>query len=215
MGTRFATRSEAGQQLGARLASSDRDDVVVLGLPRGGVPVAAEVARALDAPLDVFIVRKLGVPGHAELAFGAVASGGVEVHNDDIISAAHIDRAVMRDIADAETAEVARREETLRGGRPPVELADRTVILVDDGVATGATMVAAIAGVRAHKPRSVVAAAPVAPPEVVDRMADAADEVVVLMTPAVFTSVGGFYNDFSQLRDEEVVEILRANDQVS
>jgi putative phosphoribosyl transferase len=211
MRTRFATRSEAGKQLGARLASSDRDDVVVLGLPRGGVPVAAEVARALDAPLDVFIVRKLGVPGHAELAFGAVASGGVEVHNDDIISAAHIDRAVMRDIADAEAAEVTRREQTLRGGRPPVELADRTVILVDDGVATGATMVAAISGVRAHKPRAVVAAAPVAPPDVVDRMADAADEVVVLMTPVGFTSVGGFYNDFSQLSDEDVVEILHSS----
>jgi predicted phosphoribosyltransferase len=211
MGAPFANRAEAGRELAARLAGPDRGSVVVLGLPRGGVPVAAEVARALEAPLDVFIVRKLGVPGRAELAFGAVASGGVEVHNDDIIASARLNSAQIHDIARAETDEVARREVALRGGEAPVELTGRTVILVDDGVATGATMCAAISGVRAHDPAAIVAAVPVAPPEVVDRMAALADEVVVLSTPSRFMSVGAFYSDFRQLRDSDVVELLRAS----
>ncbi len=206
---RFRDRREAGQVLARTLAAyAHRPDVVVLALPRGGVPVGYEVARALGAPLDVFLVRKLGVPGHEELAMGAVATGGVRVLNDRIIRALGVPPNVIDAVADWQGEELARRERLYRGERPPPDVRGQTVILVDDGLATGATMRAALAALRQQGPARVVVAVPTAAPESCDDLRAEADEVVCATTPEPFYSVGLWYEDFSQTSDEEVRELL-------
>jgi putative phosphoribosyl transferase len=202
-------RTEAGRLLGARLAETRRGaDAIVLALPRGGVPVAAEVADALDAPLDLIIVRKLGLPWHPELAMGAIASGGVRVINDDVVRAYAIAPATIEQVVASELVELGRRERAYRGGRPYPELSRRTVILVDDGLATGATMRAAAAGVRQLAPRELIVAVPVAPQEVVTTLRREVDDVVALFTPSPFLGVGQWYADFSQTTDDEVRALL-------
>lgn len=206
----FGNRREAGAELASRLdAYKNRDDLVVLALPRGGVPVAYEIARALGAPLDVFLVRKLGLPGHRELAMGAIASGGVRVLNDDVVRWYGIPATVIDEVARDEQAELERRERAYRDGRAPVDLKDRTVLLVDDGLATGSTMKAAVQAVRAHKPARIVVAVPVGAPDTCRELARVADEVVCAHTPEPFAAVGLWYVDFSQTTDDEVRELLR------
>jgi putative phosphoribosyl transferase len=207
---RFANRIDAGRRLGARLAERySAADPIVLGLPRGGVPVAAEVAAALGTRPDVFVVRKLGVPWQPELAFGAVASGGARVLNADVVSATRLDEATIERLTETAGAEVLRREQAYRGrGAVPV-LGGRTVILVDDGIATGATVRAAVAAVRALGAAAVVVAAPVAPQQVVAQLTAIADDVVVLVAAARFGSVGSFYVDFDQLSDLDVQGFMR------
>ena len=183
-----------------------RPDVVVLGLARGGVPVAYEVARILDVPLDVFVVRKLGVPGHEELAFGALASGGLRVFNDDVASV--LPPEVVAEVTAREQAELARREASYRGDRPPLELAGRTVVLVDDGLATGASMRAAVGAVRTRDPASIVVAVPVGAGPTCERLEAEADEVVCPVIPERFLAVGSWYLDFSPTSDEEVRRLL-------
>jgi predicted phosphoribosyltransferase len=206
----FLDRRDAGRALGAKLASyRNRNDVVVLGLPRGGVPVAFEVALALDAPLDVFLVRKLGSPGQEELAMGAIASGGVRVLNPTVIrslriSAEEIERATRR-----EEEELRRRELSYRGDRPPLDLRSRIAILVDDGLATGSSMRAAVEAARKLAPARIVVAVPVAPFSTAREMRRIADDVVCVATPEPFDSVGRFYEEFDQTTDEEVRELLR------
>jgi putative phosphoribosyl transferase len=185
-----------------------RRDVVVLALPRGGVPVAYEIARALDAPLDVFVVRKLGVPGHRELAMGAIASGGVRVLSPDVVSWYRIPDGVIDKVARDEQAELERREGAYREGRTPVELRDRVVLLVDDGLATGATMKAAVEAVRAHAPSRIVVAVPVGAPDTCRELEHEADEIVCARSPEFFSAVGQWYVDFSQTTDEEVRDLL-------
>jgi putative phosphoribosyl transferase len=206
---RFRDRAEAGRAL-ARVLShyAGRDDVIVLALPRGGVPVAAEVAKELGAPLDVFVVRKLGVPGHEELAMGAIASGGVLVLDDGVlrwlgISEEQVQRALTRELD-----ELGRREAAYRNGRPLPDLKGKTVILVDDGLATGASMQAAARAVRRHQPARIVIAVPVASRATCDQFRNDVDEVVCAVTPEPFYSVGNWYEDFSQTSDEEVRELL-------
>jgi putative phosphoribosyl transferase len=207
----FENRREAGRELARRLtAFEDRDDVLVLGLPRGGVPVAAEVARALRVPLDVLVVRKLGVPGHEELAMGAVASGGARVLNDAIVHDLGVDDATLERVTREQRAEVQRRERAFRGDRPPPDLRDRTVLLVDDGIATGATMRSAVAALRASLPRRLVVATPVAAPEAAALLGKEADEVICLATPMDFLAVGRWYRDFPQTTDDEVRALLGA-----
>jgi len=202
---RFRDRREAGQRLAAALRQyADQDDVLVLALPRGGVPVAAEVAEALRAPLDLMLVRKLGTPGHEELAMGAIASGGAIVFNEDLLLSLGIDRRTVDAVIAREQAELARRDRAYRGTRPPPEVRGRTVLLVDDGLATGATMRAAVQALRRLQPARAVVAVPVAPPDTVERLRSEADEVVVLRTPEPFFGVGNWYEDFSQTSDEEV-----------
>jgi predicted phosphoribosyltransferase len=207
----FTDRRHAGRALAQQLSEyAHRPDVVVLGLPRGGVPVAWEVARALDAPLDVFVVRKLGVPGQSELAMGAIASGGVTILSHDLIArvripSSEIDAAIAR-----ERQELSRRERRYRGGRPALSLSGKTVLLVDDGLATGATMRAAIAAVRKLGPASIVVAVPTAARQACDEARAAADECVCVSTPPHFMAVGEWYADFSQTTDEEVEELLVA-----
>jgi len=205
----FANRIEAGRLLAEKLVKyAGRDDVIVLGLPRGGVPVAFEVAHRLGAPLDVFIVRKLGVPGFEELAAGAIASGGVRVLNEDVMrSIPHADEA-MDAVTIRETAELERREQIYREGRPPPELRDRIVILVDDGLATGATMRAAVKALRERGTAKIVVAVPVGPPDTCHEFEERADEAICLSTPAFFQAVGQYYEDFSQTSDEDVRELL-------
>jgi putative phosphoribosyl transferase len=185
-----------------------RRDVVVLALPRGGVPVAYEIARALDAPLDVFVVRKLGVPGHRELAMGAIASGGVRVLSPDVVSWYRIPDGVIDEVARDEQAELERRERAYREGRTPIELRDRVVLLVDDGLATGATMKAAVEAVRAHAPSRIVVAVPVGAPDTCRELEHMADEIVCARSPEFFSAVGQWYVDFSQTTDEEVRDLL-------
>ena len=199
----FANRTEAGQQLADKLEKyADRDDVIVLGLPRGGVPVANEVATRLRAPLDVFIVRKLGVPGFEELAAGAIASGGVRVLNEDVMRAIpHADAAIEM-VTARETRELQRREQAYRDGRPPPTLRDRIAILVDDGLATGATMRAAVKALRQCGAAKIVVAVPVGPSDTCH------DETICLSTPEFFQAVGQYYEDFSQATDEDVRELL-------
>jgi predicted phosphoribosyltransferase len=206
----FQDRADAGVRLAERLSSSDvvGDLPVVLGLPRGGIPVAAPVARALGCPLDVFVVRKLGVPGHEELAMGAIATGGIVVRNEDIIEQLRIDEASLRRVEAAEGAELRRRELAYRGDREPVGLAGRDVVIVDDGIATGASMRAAVAAVTAAGPRSIVVAVPVASRQAVDSLAAEADAVVALAVPEPFGAVGSWYRDFTQTSDAEVGELL-------
>lgn len=198
-------RTEAGRALGTALgAYRGRNDVLVLALPRGGVPVACEVADALGAQVDLIIVRKLGTPGQEELAMGAIASGGVRVLNRDVIEPLRIPERVIAEVERRERAEIERREHAYRGQRPRPAVAGQCVILVDDGVATGATMRAAIAALRQAKPSRLVVAVPVAPPDTVDVLRSEADEVVCLATPEPFMAIGCWYVAFPQLSDEEV-----------
>ena len=206
----FRDRVEAGDVLAGRLGHyAGRDDVLVLGLPRGGVPVAARVARALAAPLDVFVVRKLGVPGHEELAMGAIASGGVQVVNEQVVDRLGLSEAVLRQAAQAEGRELARREQRYREGRGPPDLAGRVVILVDDGLATDSTMRAAVAAARRLGPARVVVAVPTAPASTCQRLGKEADEVVCATTPRPFRAVGYSYRSFPQTSDEEVRSLLQ------
>jgi predicted phosphoribosyltransferase len=205
----FSNRSEAGRLLATKLASyADHPDVLVLALPRGGVPVAYEVARALNAPLDVFLVRKLGVPGYEELAMGAIATGGVRVLNDQLVDGLRIPDYIVDEIAGWEQRELIRRERLYRGDRPPPDVRGRTVILVDDGLATGATMLAAVKALRQMQPARIVVAVPTASPETCDLLRIEADDVICAITPEPFHAVGLWYEDFSQTTDEEVRELL-------
>jgi putative phosphoribosyl transferase len=206
---RFRNRAEAGRLLAEFLRDyAGRDDVVVLALPRGGVPVGYEVARALGAPLDVFVVRKLGLPGHPELAMGALASGGLLVLNQGVTKALGIDDASVRRVIEAELEELQRREALYRGTSEPPDVAGKTVILVDDGLATGSTMRAAARAVRQLDPERIVVAVPVAAEETCDEFRDVVDEIVCGVTPRPFHAVGLWYDDFSQTSDEEVRELL-------
>lgn len=209
MEQRFRDRREAGGALARALAAyADRPDVQVLALPRGGVPVAFEIARALHAPLDVFIVRKLGVPGREELAMGAIASGGVRVVNDDVVRILRISNATLDSVAAQESQELARRSRAYRGDRPPLDVTGAVVIIVDDGLATGATMRAAVTALKQMGPRRIVVAVPVGAPETCAELRDLADEVICAMTPSLFFAVGAWYRDFSQTTDDEVRELL-------
>jgi putative phosphoribosyl transferase len=208
----FENRNHAGRVLAGTLSEyRGRPDLIVLGLPRGGVPVAFEVAEALRAPLDIYLVRKLGVPGHEELAMGAIASGGVRVLNQDVVRSLRISPEQIDAVTRAEEAELKRRERAYRGDRPPPDVAGRTVILVDDGLATGSTMHAAVAALRAAGPRELVVAVPTAPPETCAELEAEADRVICAATPEPFYAVGAWYRDFSQTSDEEVRELLRRN----
>ena len=205
----FANRTEAGRQLGDKLEKyAGREHVIVLGLPRGGVPVAYEVAKRLRAPLDVFIVRKLGVPGFEELAAGAIASGGVRVLNPDVVRAIPHAEEAIEAVTARETEELERREQTYREGRAAPELRDRIVILVDDGLATGATMRAAVKALRERGVAKIVVAVPVGPPDTCHEIGQLADETVCLSTPPFFQAVGQYYEDFSQTSDDDVRDLL-------
>jgi len=214
---RFRDRDEAGDLLGRELARllTRRDDVVVLALPRGGVPVAYGVARALDVPLDVFIVRKLGVPGHEELAMGAIASGGVRVLNRDVLDYMPVPQRMIDAVAAREQQELERREREYRGARPPLDVKDKTVIVVDDGLATGSTMRAAVAALRKMEPRRIIIAVPVAAESTCRdfRAEGIADDVVCLRTPEPFQAVGLWYSDFTQTSDDEVHALLSRGQQ--
>ena len=205
----FQDRVEAGEQLAERLQRyADRDDVMVLALPRGGVPVGYEVAGALRLPFDVFVVRKLGVPGHEELAMGAIASGGVRLLNQDVVNALGIPDRVIDSVAKTEQAELARRERLYRDTRPPANLTNKTVILVDDGLATGSTMRAAVQAVRQQHPARVIVAVPVGAAETCSELDREADEVVCVRMPEPFVAVGLWYRDFTPTSDNEVRALL-------
>ena len=205
----FLDRADAGRQLAERLtAYAGRSDVVVLALPRGGVPVAYEVARALRVPVDVFLVRKLGVPGHPELAMGAIAEGGVEVLSDDLIRDLAIPPQMVQQVAVRERMELDRRDTLYRGGRPLPIVHGRIVILIDDGLATGSTMQAAVTALRRFEPARIVVAVPVGVRETCERLRRLADEVVCLMTPEPFQAVGLWYEEFTQTTDDEAKRLL-------
>ncbi len=205
----FKNRSDAGRQLAALLAGYRADpSVVVLALPRGGVPVGAEVAAMLVAPLDVFVVRKLGVPGQEELAMGAIASGGIRVLNTSVLEGLRIPGDMVEAITQQEQRELERRERTYRGDRPPLNLQDRTVILVDDGLATGSTMRAAVAAVRQLHPARIVVAVPTAAESTRDDLSRLVDAVVCVITPEPFHAVGLWYEDFTQTSDDEIRPLL-------
>ena len=206
-------RAEAGQKLAQQLiAYRGRTDLLVLGLPRGGVPVAYEIANALHAPLDVFIVRKLGVPGQKELAMGAIASGGVRVLNEDVVWNLAISEKTIEAVVAKEMRELARREQLYRGSRPPLAIRDQTVILVDDGVATGATMRAAIVALRAHHPAKIIVAVGVAPTTSCEALAGEVDELVCLLQPDHFWAVGHWFVNFAATNDDEVRALLAQAD---
>ena len=206
---RFRNRTDAGRQLAEKLAAyANRPDVLVLALPRGGVPVAFELARAFGAPLDVFLVRKLGVPGYEELAMGAVATGGVRVLNDEIVRGLGISEHEIDAVVARELRELSRRDRLYRGDRPPSDVAGRTVILVDDGLATGATMRAAVQALRQQQPGRIVAAVPIASPDTCQVLKAEADDVICAITPEPFFAVGHWYDDFTQTTDDEVRELL-------
>jgi len=207
----FRNRADAGRQLAAKLiAYADDPTVMVLGLPRGGVPVAYEVAVALRAPLDVFVVRKLGVPGHRELAMGAVASGGVRVLNHEVIEALGITPATIEAVAASELRELIRQERLYRGDAPSPSFRGRQVIIVDDGLATGSTMLAAVRAIRQNEPAKIVVAVPVGAEETCDRLSYETDELACLLTPPLFHAVSLWYEEFSQTSDEEVRSLLEA-----
>jgi putative phosphoribosyl transferase len=209
MTTQFRDRTEAGQFLASRLTSySNRSDVLVLALPRGGVPVAAEVAKKLNVPLDVFVVRKLGLPGHRELAMGAIATGGVRVLNGDVVDSLRIPESVIDAVTAKEQQELERRERAYRDDLPPPDVQSKTVILVDDGIATGSTMIAAVAALRQLDAGRVVVAAPVIARSTFYQIHHAADEVAALIVPEQFYGVGQWYEDFSQTTDDEVRHLL-------
>jgi putative phosphoribosyl transferase len=212
--TFYADRSDAGRFLATKLeAYANRQDVLVLALPRGGVPVAFEVARALHVPLDVFVVRKLGVPGHEELAMGAIATGGTMVLNDIVVQTLHIPEKVIEQVKEKEQQELERREHLYRDDLRPADVEEKTVILVDDGLATGSTMRAAIAALRKQQPARIVVAVPVAALSTCEEMASEVDEIVCAKTPEPFYGVGLWYQDFSQTSDEEVHELLAVAEQ--
>ena len=205
----FRDRREAGRAVAEELMPyRDNDDVLVYGLARGGVPVAWEIAAALHAPLDVFLVRKIGVPGWPELAMGALASGGGLVMNDDVVSSLRITDEQLREVIDSETAELARREHAYRGGRPMADPRGKVSILVDDGIATGASMLAAVRAVRGAHPKSIIVAVPVGPDSTCRDLGQEADDVVCVSTPPGFEAVGQVYADFHQVSDDEVRELL-------
>jgi putative phosphoribosyl transferase len=209
MEARFDDRSAAGRELAKRLSRyAGRKDIVVLGLPRGGVPVAYEVAAALAAPLDVFVVRKLGVPGHEELAMGAIASGGVRVLNERVVNEVGIDAPEIEAVADRERAELERRERAYRGERDPIDVEGKTVIVVDDGLATGATMRAAITALRDRQADTIVVAVPTGSPQTCAEIGETVDEIVCARTPEEFTAVGVWYRDFEPTSDDEVRRLL-------
>ena len=211
MGLGFQDRLDAGRQLARKLEAYAGDPtVLVLGLPRGGVPVAAEVAKALHAPLDVFVVRKLGVPGHGELAMGAIASGGVRVLNTEVIETLGIPPMSIEAAGAREMRELKRRERLYRGDAPVPSLAGRKVIIVDDGLATGSTMLAAVRAIRQANPKKIIIAVPVGAAETCDRLTYEADELVCLLTPPVFQAVSLWYHEFQQTSDEEVRTLLQA-----
>ena len=205
----FCDRFDAGGRLADRLKEyANRPDVVVLALPRGGVPVGAMIARELDVPLDVFVVRKIGVPGHPELAMGAIASGGVVSLNQDVLRHLPITRSMFEEVMKHERQELTRREHAYRDDLPPPDVLEKTVIVVDDGVATGSTMIAAIAALRELEAKEVIAVAPVIAASTFDAIRNAADKVFALDVPDEFHGVGSFYQDFSQTTDEEVRGLL-------
>lgn len=213
MKTRFSNRIEAGKLLAEKLLSyADQTDVVVLALPRGGVPVAAEVARRLHAPLDVFVVRKLGLPGQKELAMGAIASGGVRVLNAEVFGYLTIPDQLLEEVTAGERRELERREHDYRRDLPPPDVRGKTVIVVDDGVATGSTMMAAIAALRRMEVARIVVAVPAIAPSTFSEIEVAADEIVALLVPPAFHGVGQWYEDFSQTTDEEVCSLLARQD---
>jgi len=206
----FRNRQEAGQRLASHLEKyANRKDVVVLGVPRGGVPIAFEVATALNLPLDVFVLRKLGVPGHEEFAFGAIGSGGVRILDRHVVESLGLSDWIIDAVTHVERAELVRREHTYRGGRPPLDVHGKTVILVDDGIATGASLRAGVRALGQMHPAAVVIAAPVAPQTAVNRLRCEVDDVVCDAIPETFYGVGQFYEDFSQVSDEEVNELLK------
>lgn len=216
MDTGFHDRAEAGRLLAAKLAHyADREDVIVLGLPRGGVPVAFEVAQLLGAPLDLFIVRKLGVPGYEELAMGAIASGGVRVLNHNVMAELRDADRILAEVTRQESIELERREREYRDGRPAPDLRGRVVILVDDGLATGATMRAAVTALHKRKAAKIAVAVPVCAPDSCARFSQEVDEMVWIIAPAGFRAVGQFYQDFSQTTDDEVRELLAAATELS
>jgi putative phosphoribosyl transferase len=207
----FQNRTDAGRTLAKKLSHyADRKDIVVLGMPRGGVPVAFEVAQSLRVPLDVFIVRKLGVPGQEELAMGAIASGGIRILNDVVIRSKRISETVIDAVTERERIELDRRELAYRGHRTAPIVREKTVILVDDGIATGSTMLAAVAALKQQQPRRIVVAAPAAPVESCDELQQAVDELIVIVRPDPFYSVGQSYEIFGQISDEEVQKLLRS-----
>lgn len=209
MRTRFHDRTEAGQKLAHRLETyAHRSDVLVLGLPRGGVPVAYEVAQALNAPLDICLVRKLGVPHHPELAMGAIASGGVRVLNYDVVGSMGIGSEIIDEVAARELRELQRRDRAYRGNRPQPDIQGQTVILVDDGIATGATMRAAIAVLKLQNPKKIIVAIPVAPTETCLTLRGEVDQVVCLLTPDPFYAISLWYDNFTQTTDDEVRDLL-------
>jgi putative phosphoribosyl transferase len=213
--TCFADRRDAGRRLATALRQyAGRDDVVVLGLPRGGVPVAYEVGQALGAPVDVFLVRKLGFPGHEELAMGAIASGGVMVLNQDVLGAGGISPEKIEQVAARELETLNRQELSFRGDRPPVEVRDKVAIVVDDGLATGATMRAAVKALRERGTGRIVVAVPTAPVETCEALRHEVDEVVCATTPDPFMAVGLWYRDFHPVSDDEVRKLLAANQDV-
>ncbi len=205
----FKDRREAGQQLAQELTQyKNQEDLVVLGLPRGGVPVAYEVAEALNCPLDVFIVRKLGVPGQPELAMGAIASGDVQVLNENVVNRAGVSEQQIKKIAQKVKEELEKREEAYRGARPDINLKDKIVLLIDDGLATGASMRAAVSALKEHEPQKIVVAVPTAPKDTCGEFESMVDEVICLRNPSPFWGVGGSYQNFSQTSNEEVRELL-------
>ena len=206
----FKNRSEAGRKLAPRLLEFKRESPVVLALPRGGVPVAYEIAVALDAPLDVIVVRKLGAPGQPELGIGAVVDGNhhLSVLNDDVLSLVAVSEEYLNREVAMQLQEIRRRQELYRGGHPPIDVVGRTVIVVDDGIATGGSVRAALRGLRRRSPRRIVLAVPVAPPDTVESLRPEADVLICLSTPLFFHAVGQFYEDFGQTTDEEVIRLL-------
>ncbi len=206
---KFHNRIQAGKMLGESLIDyANHENLLVLALPRGGVPVGWEIAKALNAPLDVCIVRKIGVPGQKELAMGAIGAGGVRVFNRDVIATLGIDTDVIETVVSQELEELKRREQIYRGSAPPIKVENKTVILVDDGIATGATIRAAIAVLKQQKPSKIVVAIPVASASTYRELESEVDEVVCLQTPEFFSAIGFWYEDFSQTSDQEVCEIL-------
>ena len=205
----FRNRTEAGQILASKLTKYlNQVNTIILALPRGGVPVGYEIGKELGLPVDIFVVRKLGVPGHEELAMGAIASGGVRHINRDVVDQLRIDSETIDVASRREQKEIERREQLYRGQRPPVDVRNKTVILVDDGLATGSTMRAAIAALRQHRPARIVVAVPAAAPQTCSEIADEVDEIICAATPEPFYAVGQWYQEFSQTTDEEVRELL-------
>jgi len=205
----FQNRTEAGQILASKLTKYlNQVNTLILALPRGGVPVGYEIGKELGLPVDIFVVRKLGVPGHEELAMGAIASGGVRHINRDVVDQLRIDSETIEAASRREQKEIERREELYRGQRPPVDVRDKTVILVDDGLATGSTMRAAIAALRQHRPARIVVAVPAAAPQTCSEIAAEVDEIICAATPEPFYAVGQWYREFAQTTDEEVRELL-------